>query len=79
MHYCGMPSTKNCRDVEFFILIAVTSFWAADASQAFALSNAMMTNRLGGVPSLAVIWSERTMNFPPKTEGVAPRNLRQAP
>jgi hypothetical protein len=54
----GVTGASACRDVVLFILVAVTFFWAADASQAFAfsrLSNAMTTDRLGGVPSLAVI------------------------
>ena len=61
-------STMNARDLVNFARMASTSFWAAEAFQALALSTlskAMMTKRWGGVPSSATIFSVRVTNFPP--------------
>jgi hypothetical protein len=68
-------STKNWRDLVDLTRRAVTSFCAAEASHAFALamsSKAIITNRFGGVPSVATMFSVRTMKWPKEaTAGAA--------
>jgi hypothetical protein len=63
-----VPSTIKLREFVDLLRIALISSWAGELYQALALSmlsNEIMTNRLGGVPSSATIFSVTAPFFPP--------------